>query len=599
MDLFIPHDGSLIRYERIITMLATSSLYKTATCLLVVLYSASLTRAQTTAAADTEQSSAAKIDQLIVDDAESESARPLLSKALDSKSDAIRWRAARAASRLGVSHPEIVTKLQAGVADSNWIVQLHSISALANSGDTSKATIDALAEAALSSNARVAAASISALRTLQAEPNVLAGAISKALTDGNPAAASYALQAIVEAGEKATPLLKELLKQPNSAFLASVAITDIGSDAAGATPELAAFVKSSDQPESTVQALMAVAAIGPVASSAEPAVLAAMQSSDESAIQLTGLYALGSIGAKNATDTLAAGANSSDPFVAMVASWAQAKTNPDDEQLLESAIKQLVAGLASDNPDRARAAAHGLITLEIPAGRAAPYLLQAGKDPVAREHVVAALASLGDQVVPHALRGLSNKDTRPLAIEVIGRLGAQAAGAADDLAACIDPSNPALCVEVNNALAGIGAKAATATGTLADELTYEQARVRQSAMYALREIGPGAAQAKPMLLKHLETATAESTEGRFEQLAAAWTLARVAPDDEAVVNAILPLVEQGLASESELQRAESVAAAADLGMAAKPLKAKLTKLANSDPVASIQVAAADALATME
>lgn len=581
-------------------MPAISYTYKTAACLAALLCSASLAHAQPAGTADTELKPAAQIDQLILEDIEAETAMPLLSRALESDSIAVRWRAARAAGHLGVSNPEIVTKLHKGTAHDNWIVQLHSVSALARSGDKSDATVEALANAALSSNARVAAASISALRTLKFEPEKLAGVINGILADGDSAAASYALEAMVEAGDKATPLLKELLKKPNSAFWACVAIADIGPDAADVTPELAEFVRSSDLPESTAKALMAVAAIGPAASSAEPAVLAAMKSSEETAIQLTGLYALGSIGAKDAGDTLAAGAGSSDPFVAMIASWAQAKTNPDNEQLLKTAIQRLVAGLASDNTQMGQAAAHGLVTLEIPSGMAAPYLLQAGKDPAAREHVVSALASLGAEVLPHAARGLANEETRPLAIEVLNRMGSQAAEAADELAACIDTSNPAMCVQVNNTLASIGANAAPATAKLVSELSCDKAEVRQSAMYALREIGSAAAaKAKPALLKHLQAADAESADGRFERLAAAWTLARIAADDAAVVQAVVPVVKQGLESDSQLEREESVAAATDLGAAAKMLKPKLTEMANSDPVASIQVAAEDALAAME
>ncbi len=541
-----------------------------------------------------------KLEKLSPGDPYADEAARQINELLDSSSLVIRWRAARAAGMLGISNPRVVEKLQLGARHENWVVQLHSIAALAKTGDKSDKTIETLTQAALSQNTRVAAAAISGLRSLKVEPQKLAGTLNKVLASGDGAVAVYAVEAMVEAGAKAVPLLKALLKEPNTAYWACVAIADIGPAAAGTVPELAEFLQNNDQFESAPQALLALAAIGPAAEAAAPAVTETLQRfSDDQSVQLAGMYALGSIGATNAEQLLQNGAKSDDAFEAMVATWALAKTSPGDDQRMQAAIQHLVKGLESDNPQIGHAAAQGLLTLDIPPGMAVPYLIAAAKNPAAKDHVVNALASLGKKALPHASKGLANPATRELAIEVLGRMGPDAAGATQALVACLDDADPEFCEQANNVLAQIGPSAAAATAALVKELAAPQADVRQSAMYALREIGPAASLAKAALLRHMEQADVDTPAGSFERLATAWTLSRIDPHDQQLAKQLVPVILEGLESNSELERRESISAAVDLGKAAGPLKGKLEQLAESDPDSSVRGAASAAVAALK
>ena len=294
----------------------------------------------TTAAAETPRSAqpqsepssdalAAQVDRLIQGNADETTAKSLISEALDSKSESVRWRAARAAGHLGLSDLDTVAKLQRGAANGSWVVQLHSIAALAQAGDKSDRTFEVLTDAAVSSNLRVAAAAIAALRKLQIDPQKMADTFSKVLASNDGAVAIYVVEALVDAGAQSVPVLKACLKEPNGAYWASLAIADIGPDAAGTVPELAAFLDRHDKAEAIPQALMALAAIGSQAKSAEPAIAAAMERwNNDQSVQLSGMYALGAIGATQAKAILDNRASSDDAFVAMVASWCSPRPAP-------------------------------------------------------------------------------------------------------------------------------------------------------------------------------------------------------------------------------------------------------------------------------
>jgi HEAT repeat protein len=570
-------------------------------CGLALLSPAPAVHAQSVAspAAPAVSAEADAVDDLMDGKVSKEQVAAKISQGLDSPMPAVRWRAARAAGLMGVSSPEIIAKLQKGTADKDWVIQLHSVSALGKLGDKSDATIDALTKAAVSSNARVATAAIGSLKSLEVSPEKLAETLSKALaSDEDQSDAVHAVQAMVAAGAKSVPLLNASLAHENTAYWASVAIAEIGPEAAGTAPALAKFLGTTKLVESVPQALLALAAIGPEAKSAEPAITAAMKkwATDES-VQISGLYALGAIGATNSRAVLDTAAASSKPFESMVASWALAKTNPGDKALTEAAVKKLAAGLASADVPMGHAAAHGLASLEIPAGMAAPYLMAAASDPEGKEHVVMALASLGEQVVPHADKALANPKTQKLAIAVLEQLGPKAAGATGALVAALDGADAETAVDINDVLANIGPGAAAATEKLAAELKSKDAAVRHSALYALREIGPKAAAAKPAVVALMESADASTAAGKFDKLAAAWTLARFMKSEPALTGKLVEVIQEGLGDGSEIVRQESIVAVVDLGESGKPLHEAVKKLAGSDPNAEVRATAEAATTT--
>ena len=543
----------------------------------------------------------AQIDRLLSDESvDKPAAAKALSRFLDAAPAAIRWRAARVIGKLQISSPEIIEKLQHGAADKDWIVQVHSMAALARLGDKSDATLEVLMQGATSSNGRVAVAAINSLKHLKIDPSKVAKALNSGLTGETKGVATYVVEAMVQAGSKSVPLLKEALKEPKSAYWACIAIAEIGPDAADTLPDIIAFLQRNEHMEEVSPALLALAAIGPEAKSAEKVVADIVGASTDSTVQLTGMYTLGVIGATESEATLRKGTESSDPFVSMVASWALAKTKLGDHAVLEAAITQLVAGLKSDNPRMRQAAAKGLSTLDIPAGMVAPHLLAAAKDPASRKHIIDALASLGEEIVPKAAQALEDPETRLLGIEVLGRLGPKAAGATPALIACLKDCDSAACERIAFVLAEIGPAAAAATEQLAAGLASEETPIRQSSLYALREIGTAAIAAKPALLKMVHATDDDSSEAAFEKKAAAWALARIAPNDATVIEAIAPVLVEGLQSKSDLVRLESLTAAVEISSATnRPLGKMILHMSENDPAPMVREAAKAALSTKD
>ena len=95
-------------------------------------------------------------------------------------------------------------------------------------------------------------------------------ALKKALAASDSAVAHYAIDAIVEHGAEAVPLLNESLKDPATAYLAAAAAEQIGPDAAGTVPALTAVLGKTKHSQLQIRVLLALGRIGPAAKSAEP-----------------------------------------------------------------------------------------------------------------------------------------------------------------------------------------------------------------------------------------------------------------------------------------------------------------------------------------
>ena len=124
---------------------------------------------------------------------------------------------------------------------------------------------------------------------------------------------------------------------------------------------------------------------------------------------------------------------------------------------------------------------------------------------------------------------------------------------------------------------------------LAGSITSEHQGVRESALYALREIGPGAKAARAALVKRMQA------DDSFAAMASAWALARIAPDDAAVAAEAVPKLTRGLASSDDPTRLECAEALATWGPAARSAAAALQKVAQADRSAEVRAAAEAAL----
>jgi hypothetical protein len=144
---------------------------------------------------------------------------PKLRQLLKSDDDQVQWRSARALGDYGELAKEAAGDLVTLLKDNDPVVQYHAAIALGKLEDRSDATVAALVDAATSKDPRVARVAISALRNLKPGPERVTAALKKALTSNDQAVTLHALEAIVEQHSKACPLLKETLKQPETAYL--------------------------------------------------------------------------------------------------------------------------------------------------------------------------------------------------------------------------------------------------------------------------------------------------------------------------------------------------------------------------------------------
>ncbi len=530
---------------------------------------------------------AEKIEDLARSSQAQDAAARFLTELLDHNNPEVQWRAARAITRIGVGAPDTAAKLQKLATSKNKVVEFHAIRALAAIGDKSPTTIDTMMSAVTSNEGSIAREAIQALRAMQLPADQVAGAFAKAMASDNQAVASFAVEAAVDKGADATPLLIEALGNENSAYWAAVAISEIGPNAAGTVSAMIKSLETTNDTSLQTQLCLALAKVGKPALSASDAICALLTKSEDASVRMAGSYALGAIGATDCKAALEKCVECDDPFVAMVGSWALAKTT-NSEANVTVAVDKLIAGLTSENPNMREAAAQGLIELAAPAEVVAPRLMaEAGKaDATQRANLVDALAGLGDRVVPKAINGLEKPESRELAIEVLAKVGPKAAPAVPALIKLSESADESTSAQINYALGRIGPSAAAAVDALLVDIDSENGDLRQSALFALRGIGPAAKAAVPKLMPKTGTA-----DGSGESYLRAFALASMASADDSVAKAILPTIEMGLANSNELIRLDAVMAVANLKEAGTPLRDRVAELAINDHSDMVRMAA--------
>src|SRR4029079_179406 len=141
-------------------------------------------------------------------------------------------------------------------------------------------------------------------------------------------------------------------------------------------------------------------------------------------VRVAAIFALGRLGEPSTAAALANAETSTDPFVKMLATWAIAKLNPNDQQRMSKAIDALVAGLGDKNRDTAHLAAKALEDLKPGSDLLQPLIdrLITVKPEVA-DRVLAAVSSLGVGAVPHAMTALKDPQRRVRGLQVLARIG--------------------------------------------------------------------------------------------------------------------------------------------------------------------------------
>jgi HEAT repeat protein len=312
------------------------------------------------------------IDDLGERAGESDMIVPDLIQNLDDKDPQVVWRSVRTLGDYGEEAVAAAPKLRELFTKDDPILQYHVAVTLGKIGDRTEETVDMLVAAVGSADGRVSRAAIEAMKILRPGPQKTVPALKKALASGNSAVAAHALDAIVEVGPEAVPLINEMLKDPATVYMAATAAAEIGPGAAGTVPELEEVLKDTKHSQLQIQLLLALGRIGPAAKSAAPQMIDLLENSPDSTVPVAAAFALGSVGAAEADAPLHAAADAKDkPFLSMVAAWSLARLHPDDAALKQQAIDRLNAGMKSKDPAIQAAAERGLKMLELPAGSAA------------------------------------------------------------------------------------------------------------------------------------------------------------------------------------------------------------------------------------
>lgn len=543
------------------------------------------------ATSGTSQERYVAIDDLGEHHESAETVVPALQKLLGDKDPQVQWRSARALGDYGDLAKTVAPELRKLLGNADPIVKYHAATALGKLEDRSDETARALAKLVTNKDGRVARAAIAALRKLNPDPKLVMDTIQQVMESDDEAVQLFALEAVVARGAAATPILIEALQRPQTAYLACTAIQQIGPAAKETVPAISTLLTKTKHSQLQIAALLALASIGPAAQPAEGQIETLLKTSQDATVPVAAAYALGSIGAKNADATLRAAMMKENSMLQMLAAWALAMLHPEDQASMKQAVDKLTDGLGSNDAAMRMAAVRGMRKLNAPPELVAPALVRMANDPNpdVSANVVAALADVGEPIVPRVAKALSKPELRGLAIRVIKKLGPKAAGAVDALVDAANGADAMQQADIYLALAAIGPSAAPATDVLAKSLKSDDDHVRHAAIFALRQIGPGATEAVPQLVSML------GDQDSMVALASAWALAAIAGSDGGVASKVAPVLAQGLVSADERAQLESVDAIVALGPGGASAAPILKKLAEEDDSESVREAAAEAL----
>ena len=232
----------------------------------------------------------------------------------------------------------------------------------------------------------------------EAGRGALAGEFVTLLEDPDEEVGVAAGAALVRLGSVAVPALRRRLAEPGCRLQTLGVLGAIGSPAAAAVPDVAAFLTDPD-PEVASEAAVALAAVG---AAAEPAVeLLRKLLGDETPADLrySAAFALGRVGpaAEAAVPRLVELSKSSDEIMATLAVWAALKIDPADRSLFDAAIPLLRRALRGEREVVRLEAAVALGDIGPPAKSAIPVLeLVSEDDPNSdvREAAAGALAKI-------------------------------------------------------------------------------------------------------------------------------------------------------------------------------------------------------------
>ncbi|MBI2823842.1 MAG: HEAT repeat domain-containing protein [Planctomycetia bacterium] len=517
---------------------------------------------------------------------------PALTKALADEDVEVRWRSARALGAMGGAAAAAVPSLVEHLADPEAAVRAQSAAALGKIGVKDAAAVTALTKVVADPEPRVRRSAIQALVRAKPDPKVLIPLLLSVVEDSQPEVAMPAMAALADMGEQAVVPLVASMKDRKARYWAALVLAELGPKAKAAVPALQKLTDDAE-PEVRMQALITLGQIGPAAASAVPAMTKALEA-PEPAVRYGAAFALGKLKAQDAAPALEALVDSKDPTLQLVASWAIARINPKNPMAVARAIDAITDSIRSDDPQLSRTAARALAELDVPAETIEPAIRAAldEMDPTVLEHVMDALAAVGEKAVPVLVAGLKDPKQRDPAIRALGRIGPAAQAAVPALAALVSSADLVVVRDAAAALGAIGPSASKAVPSITALLGKSDSSVGYAAAIALGKIGPAAKSAVPQLLKQINAKEPLLT------VASVWAVRRLDPGNKTVAPAAVPVLTGALASKQEIMRAQAAAALGDLGPAARDAIPALKKLSD-DPQAEVRRAATDALAKIQ
>jgi HEAT repeat protein len=512
-------------------------------------------------------------------------ALPQLVTALESKDAALRWHAARALGVIGSE--KAVDGLRKHAADENAMVRAQAIYALARLQAKDEASLAAIIARLTDPDAQVRRTAVGALRYLQADRTKTFPLIIKVLEDSDPSVIMPALHTLAEGGAEVVPALIEALDHKEARYWTTLILAEIGPDAKAAVPALVKTLVD-ERPEVRIQTLVALGEIGPAA---RPAAAAAIKSLDDEyvSVRYAAAFALGRMGDPTASAALAKATASDDAFLKLVATWAAAMIEPQNQEKVAAAIDLLVAGLTDEQAMHREVAARGLIELNQPdkvskeIDALVPKLSGEQMDQFA-----SAFAALGIKIVPRCVELLPDPARRERALRVLAKLGPQAEPAVPALVALLADESPKVKTEVLFVLGAIGPKAVAAVEPATKLLADKDRDVMLTAAYVLGKIGPEAKAATPELKKLLQS------DDELVKLTGVWALLRMDMRDDEYVKYAVPAMAAALKNEKVYIRVEAAMTLGDLGVAAASALPAL-EAAQADPSPAVRGAATAAI----
>lgn len=223
----------------------------------------------------------------------------------------------------------------------------------------------------------------------------------------------------------------------------------------------------------------------------------------------------------------------------------------------DATIRALVEAVGSDDPRVARAAIGAIRTLEPDP----PHVLAALETALNSEdhalvlNAMKAIADHGPDAVPLLNEALKKPETALIACSIIEHVGPEAAGTVPALTDLLNESEHSqLEIEALLALARIGPAAQSATPQIVPLLKHQNdATVPVAAAFALGSIDAEDADD--------ELRAAVESDDEFLQMVAAWSLAKIHPDDADLKQQALDKLQSGLKSDDP-----AIKAAAEKGM---------------------------------